>query len=190
MADRMVEFELFAGAAVVLRSGRHGRRPRREGDFGVLPRHSLLISGVRTGVIQVWNGNAVTDRIFVAGGFCEVTGARCTVLAEDAVRVDDIDRNAIEAELKDLREDAADAKTSRGTHCLRSANRNARSHARRRWLSRFFQDRTECNRFRRLDAPPGAASILRMFNPGGLDPASSSVEAADCRRVRGKAVKH
>ena len=85
--------------------------PGAEGDFGVLPRHSLLISGVRTGVIQVWNGNAVTDRIFVAGGFCEVTGERCTVLAEEAVRVEDIDRNAIEAELKNLREDAADAKS-------------------------------------------------------------------------------
>lgn len=112
MADEKVEFELVsperllsseAADMVVV--------PGAEGDFGVLPRHSLLISGVRTGVIQVWNGNAVTDRIFVAGGFCEVTGERCTVLAEEAVRVEDIDRSAIEAELKDLREDAADAKT-------------------------------------------------------------------------------
>jgi len=112
MADEKVEFELVsperllsseAADMVVV--------PGAEGDFGVLPRHSLLISGVRTGVIQVWNGNAVTDRIFVAGGFCEVTGERCTVLAEEAVRVEDIDRSAIEAELKNLREDAADAKT-------------------------------------------------------------------------------
>ena len=112
MADEKVEFELVsperllsseAADMVVV--------PGAEGDFGVLPRHSLLISAVRTGVIQVWNGNAVTDRIFVAGGFCEVTGERCTVLAEEAVRVDDIDRNAIESELKDLREDAADAKS-------------------------------------------------------------------------------
>ncbi len=112
MADEKVEFELVsperllsseAADMVVV--------PGAEGDFGVLPRHSLLISGVRTGVIQVWNGNAVTDRIFVAGGFCEVTGERCTVLAEEAVRVEDIDRSAIEAELKDLREDAADAKS-------------------------------------------------------------------------------
>ena len=112
MADEKVEFELVsperllsseAADMVVV--------PGAEGDFGVLPRHSLLISGVRTGVIQVWNGNAVTDRIFVAGGFCEVTGERCTVLAEEAVRVEDIDSSAIEAELKNLREDAADAKT-------------------------------------------------------------------------------
>ncbi len=112
MAQDKVEFELVsperllsseAADMVVV--------PGAEGDFGVLPRHSLLISAVRPGVIQVWNGDAATDRIFVAGGFCEVTGERCTVLAEEAVRVADIDRDAIEAELRNLREDAADAKT-------------------------------------------------------------------------------
>ncbi len=85
--------------------------PGAEGDFGALPRHSLLISAVRTGVIQVHEGGSVTNRIFVAGGFCEVTGERCTVLAEEAVPVDDIDRTRVEGELKDLREDAADAKS-------------------------------------------------------------------------------
>lgn len=85
--------------------------PGAEGDFGVLPRHSLLISEVRPGVIQVHDGGTVKDRIFVAGGFCEVTGERCTVLAEIAVPVEDIDRAKIEAELKDLREDIADAKS-------------------------------------------------------------------------------
>ena len=112
MADEKVEFELVSPERLLSSEAVDMVVvPGAEGDFGVLPRHSLLISGVRNGVIQVWNGNAVTDRIFVAGGFCEVTGERCTVLAEEAVRVDDIDRGAIEAELKDLREDAADAKT-------------------------------------------------------------------------------
>ena len=112
MADEKVEFELVSPERLLASEAVDMVVvPGAEGDFGVLPRHSLLISGVRQGVIQVWNGNAVTDRIFVAGGFCEVTGERCTVLAEEAVRVDDIDRSALEAELKNLREDAADAKS-------------------------------------------------------------------------------
>ena len=112
MADEKVKFELVSPERLLsAESADMVVVPGAEGDFGVLPRHSLLISGVRTGVIQVWTGNAVTDRIFVAGGFCEVTRERFTVLAEEAVRVDDIDRSAIEAELKDLREDAADART-------------------------------------------------------------------------------
>lgn len=112
MADEKVEFELVSPERLLASEAVDMVVvPGAEGDFGVLPRHSLLISGVRQGVIQVWNGNAVTDRIFVAGGFCEVTGERCTVLAEEAVRVDDIDRSALEAELKNLREDAADSKS-------------------------------------------------------------------------------
>ena len=112
MADDKVEFELVSPERLLTSEAADMVVvPGAEGDFGVLPRHSLLISTVRPGVIQVWNGNAVTDRIFVAGGFCEVTGERCTVLAEEAIRVDDIDRAKVEAEIKDLREDAADAKT-------------------------------------------------------------------------------
>jgi len=86
--------------------------PGGDGDFGVLPRHSLLISTVRPGVISVYEPRArVSKRIFVAGGFAEVTGQRCTVLAEEAVPVEDIDRAKTEQELKDAREDLEDAKT-------------------------------------------------------------------------------
>lgn len=113
MADEKVEFELVSPERLLSSEAVDMVVvPGAEGDFGVLPRHSLLISGVRTGVIRVWNDKAVTDRIFVAGGFCEVTGERCTVLAEEAVRVEDIDSAAIESELQNLREDAADAKTA------------------------------------------------------------------------------
>ena len=46
----------------------------------------------------------------MSGGFAEVTPARCTVLAEQAVAVADIDRGAAEQQLRDAREDLADAK--------------------------------------------------------------------------------
>jgi F-type H+-transporting ATPase subunit epsilon len=59
---------------------------------------------VRPGVIAVFEGNQVTDRIFVAGGFVEVTGERCTVLAEQAIPLAELDRGRIEGELKDARD--------------------------------------------------------------------------------------
>jgi F-type H+-transporting ATPase subunit epsilon len=112
MADEKVEFELVSPERLLLSEAVDMVVvPGAEGDFGVLPRHSLLISAVRPGVIQVHDGGAVKESIFVAGGFCEVTGERCTVLAEEAVPVGEIDRARIEGELKDLREDAADAKS-------------------------------------------------------------------------------
>lgn len=84
--------------------------PGVEGDFGVLPGHAPLVSTVRPGVIAVFEGNKVAQRIFVAGGFAEVTGERCTVLAEEAVLLADIDRTEVEGEIRAAREDFADAK--------------------------------------------------------------------------------
>ena len=84
--------------------------PGAEGDFGVLPEHSQLISAIRPGVIDIYKGNQVTERIFVAGGFAEVTPDRCTVLAEEAVPVADLDRAAAEQAVRDLTEDLRDAK--------------------------------------------------------------------------------
>jgi F-type H+-transporting ATPase subunit epsilon len=84
--------------------------PGVEGDFGVLPGHAPLVSTVRPGVIAVFEGNKVAQRIFVAGGFAEVTGERCTVLAEEAIPVAEIDRAAVEGEIRTARDDLTDAK--------------------------------------------------------------------------------
>ncbi len=84
--------------------------PGTEGDFGVLPGHAPLVSTVRPGVIAVFEGSKVVQRIFVAGGFAEVTGERCTVLAEQAIPVADIDRAAADTEIRQAREDLAEAK--------------------------------------------------------------------------------
>ena len=78
--------------------------PGAEGDFGVLVGHAPLISSLRPGVIDTYNGGKVADRIFVAGGFAEVTGERCTVLAEEAIPVKDIDSADAEERLKVAKE--------------------------------------------------------------------------------------
>ena len=74
--------------------------PGSEGNFGVLPGHSLLISSIRPGTIEVYRDRAVVRRIFVVGGFAEVTPERCTVLASEAIPPEELDRAAIEAELQ------------------------------------------------------------------------------------------
>jgi F-type H+-transporting ATPase subunit epsilon len=84
--------------------------PGTEGDFGVLPGHARLISTVRPGVISVFQDGKVTDRIFVEGGFAEVTATGCTVLAEHAMPVSDIQRDQALQSIQDAREDLEDAK--------------------------------------------------------------------------------
>ena len=84
--------------------------PGVEGDFGVLPGHAPLVSTVRPGVIAVFEGGKVVQRIFVARGFAEVTAERCTVLAEQAIPVADIDRAAAEGDIREARDDLGEAK--------------------------------------------------------------------------------
>ena len=110
MAEGKVAFELVSPERLLLSvQADMVVVPGAEGDFGVLPRHAPLVSSVRSGVISVHDAGQVTERIFVAGGFAEVTPERCTVLAERAVAVADIDRAEVERELKAAREELADA---------------------------------------------------------------------------------
>ena len=84
--------------------------PGAEGDFGVLPHHSLFISLLRPGVIEIYDGGAIKQRIFVGGGFAEVNERSCIVLAEEALPVDEIDLEQARQRLKDAQEDLAEAK--------------------------------------------------------------------------------
>jgi F-type H+-transporting ATPase subunit epsilon len=84
--------------------------PGAAGDFGVLPNHSLLMSLLRPGVIEIYEGNQVTRRIFVGGGFAEVNPQGCIVLAEEALPVEEIDLEAARRRLKDAQDDLGEAK--------------------------------------------------------------------------------
>ena len=101
MADK-VEFELVLPERLLVSEGADMVVvPGEEGDFGVLPGHALFLSGVRPGTIEIYNGETISDRIFVAGGFAEVTGERCTVLAEEAVNLAEVERVSVEARISD-----------------------------------------------------------------------------------------
>ncbi len=97
MADR-IEFELVSPERLLL-SQPVGMVvvPGGEGDFGVLPGHAPMISTIRAGVIATYEDGRVDRRIFVAGGFAEVTPERCAVLAEEAEPLDSIDAAQAEA---------------------------------------------------------------------------------------------
>ncbi len=113
MADK-VEFELVSPEKLLFSQPvEMVVVPGGEGYFGVLPGHSPMIATLKPGVIDVYaeNASTISQRIFVAGGFAEVTETRCTVLAEQAMPLADIDRAKVEQEVKDLGEDVDDAKS-------------------------------------------------------------------------------
>jgi F-type H+-transporting ATPase subunit epsilon len=102
--------------------------PGAEGNIGVLPRHVPLISTLRPGVIEVQKVRGTAEHsVFVAGGFLEVTGERCTVLAEAAVPVSQIDPAQVDQDLSDFAEDLADAKTDHERRAAEKALEVARA---------------------------------------------------------------
>jgi F-type H+-transporting ATPase subunit epsilon len=66
--------------------------PAAEGDIGVLPNHAPMIVLLRGGIIAIHEGGRVTDRLYVSGGFAEITPERCTILADEAVPVAELSR--------------------------------------------------------------------------------------------------
>ncbi len=85
--------------------------PGIEGAFGVLPGHAPMMTVLAAGVVKVKTG---TDekRIFVRGGFAEVTPEGLTILAEEAIFVGDLNAAAIAERIRNAEEDLADADTA------------------------------------------------------------------------------
>jgi F-type H+-transporting ATPase subunit epsilon len=63
-----------------------------------------LIANVRTGVVEIYreNMNDVSERVFIAGGFADVNAEQCTLLAEQAINVNDIDKDDIEVQIAEI----------------------------------------------------------------------------------------
>ena len=83
--------------------------PGSEGDIGVLPEHSPMITLLRGGEVILYNGERPTARYFVTGGFAEITGERVTVLADTAELSSALDRAAGERQLQEATRELSEA---------------------------------------------------------------------------------
>ncbi len=78
--------------------------PAAEGEMGVLPGHAPMIVMLRGGTIVLHEGGQPTARLFVSGGFAEITPERCTVLADEAIPVAEVSRATADARLAAARD--------------------------------------------------------------------------------------
>ncbi len=93
--------------------------PGEQGDFGVLPNHSSLVSNLRPGVVEVYHGEAIAHRIYVSEGFVNVNEAGCTILAEECIFVQDLVAEELEAYIRKAREELEIARTEEEKASLR-----------------------------------------------------------------------
>lgn len=111
LTDRTFQFELVSPERILAsEEASMVIVPAGEGDIGVLADHAPLLSSLRPGVVTVTSPAGEVTRIFVSGGFVDVTGDLCAVLAEEAVNVSSLDRDTLNQKLKDLEDDLGFAK--------------------------------------------------------------------------------
>jgi F-type H+-transporting ATPase subunit epsilon len=83
--------------------------PASDGEMTVMAMHAPAMTTLRPGVVTVIRqGNA--ERFVVFGGFADITPEACTLLAESAVRVAELDKAELERSIQNAREDVRDAK--------------------------------------------------------------------------------
>jgi F-type H+-transporting ATPase subunit epsilon len=85
--------ELFSGEVD------HVIAPGSEGEFGVLANHAPFMTTLKNGVVRVLEGDTVKMRIFVRGGFADVTPEGLTILAEEARMLDKLKVEDVQKEL-------------------------------------------------------------------------------------------
>jgi F-type H+-transporting ATPase subunit epsilon len=90
--------------------------PGADGQFTVLKDHAPVMTTLKAGVVQVTDDAGKTEKLFVRGGFADVSGAGFTILAEQAIPLSEIDAAKVDADIKDAKEDLADAKTDEARH--------------------------------------------------------------------------
>lgn len=79
--------------------------PGEEGDVGVRAGHMALVMSVRPGVVEVIRSEGgAKEKIFIAGGFADVSQTNCTVLAEEAVPVANLNGDKLAVEMQSLTE--------------------------------------------------------------------------------------
>ncbi|EIM73748.1 F0F1 ATP synthase subunit epsilon [Nitratireductor aquibiodomus RA22] len=83
--------------------------PGTEGELTVMATHAPTMTSIKPGVVAV-AADGKTERYVVFGGFADILPDSCTVLAESAVHVDDINREDLARRIQDAREDIEDAK--------------------------------------------------------------------------------
>jgi F-type H+-transporting ATPase subunit epsilon len=77
--------------------------PGKDGDFGVLPGHSKVMSSLRPGKVMVYGEDKnLLKAFFVSGGFTEVNPDKCIVLAESVNEINSLEKAVIEKEIQDL----------------------------------------------------------------------------------------
>jgi F-type H+-transporting ATPase subunit epsilon len=76
--------------------------PAVTGSLGVLVNHAPTLVTLAKGIIDVYNDNEITHRLYVGGGFANITEQSCLVMADDAIAVEDLREDELQQHIQDI----------------------------------------------------------------------------------------
>ena len=82
------ETAIFSGEATMVVA------PGKDGDLGIAPKHTPLLTTLRPGELEVHKEGEDKEYIYVTGGILEVQPHMVTILADSATRSDELDEEA------------------------------------------------------------------------------------------------
>ncbi len=82
------EAEIFSGQAEMVFA------PASQGEVGILPRHTPLLTTLRPGEVRVKIPDAEEQVFYVSGGILEIQPHVVTILSDTALRAHDVDEAA------------------------------------------------------------------------------------------------
>ncbi len=83
--------------------------PATEGEMTVMAKHAPTMTTIKPGIVTVKTGSGKEERYVVFGGFADILPDSCTVLAESATHIDQLDRAVLEARIQTARDDLSNA---------------------------------------------------------------------------------
>ncbi len=108
--DKTINFDLVSPEKLIF-SERAGMIivSAKEGDIGVLPQHSKLISSLRPGRLMIYDESKnLIKTFFVSGGFIEINPEKCIVLAEEVFELSALNKSEIEKQMNELKDESDD----------------------------------------------------------------------------------
>jgi len=88
--------------------------PGMDGYFTVMAHHAPLMSTIKPGVVDAKLASGGERRIFVRGGFADISPSGFMILAELAMPLEELDAATLDSEITNAQEDVTDAVTDEG----------------------------------------------------------------------------
>lgn len=104
-AEKTFNFELVSPSEkMVSEPIVHVVIPGEEGEMGIGKNHAAYVVTLKSGIVKLYKKSMgeTPQKIFIAGGFADINGEQCSILAEEAIDVKDLDKTTLEQELKTL----------------------------------------------------------------------------------------